>query len=143
MIGVAATSERSHRWAGAEGLAVLSSNIYQGWDYQAKLIDTYRQAWKRDERGPLDRSRIGLPIFFGIGATDEQARRDYAELLMRGAGSPPMLIPPLAKLSGDYAYMSESQPAAERAGRIGITCSMSRRARFAEARTPSSVSSRN
>ncbi len=117
VIGVAATSERSHRWAGAEGLAVLSSNIYQGWDYQAKLIDTYRQAWKRDERGPLDRSRIGLPIFFGIGATDEQARRDYAEPLMHYARIATDAYPRLAKLSGDYAYMSESQPAAERAGR--------------------------
>ncbi len=117
VIGVAATSERSHRWAGAEGLAVLSSNIYQGWDYQAKLIDTYRQAWKRDERGPLDRSRIGLPIFFGIGATDEQARKDYAEPLMHYARIATDAYPRLAKLSGDYAYMSESQPAAERAGR--------------------------
>jgi alkanesulfonate monooxygenase SsuD/methylene tetrahydromethanopterin reductase-like flavin-dependent oxidoreductase (luciferase family) len=117
VIGIAATSERSHRWAGSEGFAVLSTNNYQGWDYQAKLINTYRDAWKRDEQGPLERSRIGVPIFFGIGPTDQKAKEDFAEPLMHYARIATDAYPRLAKLADDYAYMSESQPAVERAGK--------------------------
>lgn len=117
VIGIAATSERSHQWAGSEGLAVMSNSIYQGWEIQKKLIDTYKTSWKRDELGPLDRPRIGLPLFFGIGPTDEKAKQDYAEPLMHYARISTDAYPRLAKLADDYSYMSESVPAMERAGR--------------------------
>jgi alkanesulfonate monooxygenase SsuD/methylene tetrahydromethanopterin reductase-like flavin-dependent oxidoreductase (luciferase family) len=115
VLGIAATSDRSHGWAGAEGLAVMSSNIYQGWEVQEKLLNTYRKAWKRDEKGSLDRPRAGLPLFFGIGATDQKAKDDYAEPLMHYARISTDAYPRLAKLADDYAYMSESVPAMERA----------------------------
>lgn len=115
VLGIAATSDRSHGWAGAEGLAVMSSNIYQGWEVQEKLLNTYRTAWKRDEQGSLDRPRAGLPLFFGIGATDQKAKDDYAEPLMHYARISTDAYPRLAKLADDYAYMSESVPAMERA----------------------------
>jgi alkanesulfonate monooxygenase SsuD/methylene tetrahydromethanopterin reductase-like flavin-dependent oxidoreductase (luciferase family) len=115
VLGIAATSDRSHGWAGAEGLAVMSSNIYQGWEVQEKLLNTYRKAWKRDEQGSLDRPRAGLPLFFGIGATDQKAKDDYAEPLMHYARISTDAYPRLAKLADDYAYMSESVPAMERA----------------------------
>jgi alkanesulfonate monooxygenase SsuD/methylene tetrahydromethanopterin reductase-like flavin-dependent oxidoreductase (luciferase family) len=117
VIGIAATSERSHNWAGSEGLAVMSHSIYQGWDTQKKLLDAYRKAWKRDELGPLDRPRIGIPLFFGIGPTDEKARDDYAEALMHYARISTDAYPRLAKLADDYSYMSESIPSMERAGK--------------------------
>lgn len=117
VIGIAATSERSHNWAGAEGLAVMSHSIYQGWETQKKLLDTYRKAWKRDEQGPLDRPRIGIPLFFGIGPTDEKAKEDYAEPLMHYARISTDAYPRLAKLADDYSYMSESVPSMERSGR--------------------------
>jgi alkanesulfonate monooxygenase SsuD/methylene tetrahydromethanopterin reductase-like flavin-dependent oxidoreductase (luciferase family) len=115
VLGIAATSDRSHGWAGAEGLAIMSSNIYQGWEVQEKLLNTYRKAWKRDEQGSLDRPRAGLPLFFGIGATDQKAKDDYAEPLMHYARISTDAYPRLAKLADDYAYMSESVPAMERA----------------------------
>lgn len=115
VLGIAATSERSHSWAGAEGLAVMTSNIYQGWEALEKLLSAYRGAWKRDEQGSLDRPRVGLPLFFGIGATDEKAKDDYAEPLMHYARISTDAYPRLAKLADDYAYMSESIPSMERA----------------------------
>jgi alkanesulfonate monooxygenase SsuD/methylene tetrahydromethanopterin reductase-like flavin-dependent oxidoreductase (luciferase family) len=115
VLGIAATSERSHSWAGAEGLAVMTSNIYQGWEALEKLLGAYRGAWKRDEQGSLDRPRVGLPLFFGIGATDQKAKDDYAEPLMHYARISTDAYPRLAKLADDYAYMSESIPAMERA----------------------------
>lgn len=115
VLGIAATSERSHAWAGAQGLAVMTSNIYQGWEPLEKLLNAYRGAWKRDEQGSLDRPRIGLPLFFGIGATDQKAKDDYAEPLMNYARISTDAYPRLAKLADDYAYMSESIPAMERA----------------------------
>ncbi len=115
ILGIAATSERSHSWAGAEGLAVMTSNIYQGWEALEKLLGAYRGAWKRDEQGSLDRPRVGLPLFFGIGATDQKAKDDYAEPLMHYARISTDAYPRLAKLADDYAYMSESIPAMERA----------------------------
>lgn len=115
VLGIAATSDRSHGWAGAEGLAVMSSNIYQGWEIQEKLLNTYRKAWKRDEQGSLDCPRAGIPLFFGIGATDQKAKDDYAEPLMHYARISTDAYPRLAKLADDYAYMSESVPAMERA----------------------------
>jgi alkanesulfonate monooxygenase SsuD/methylene tetrahydromethanopterin reductase-like flavin-dependent oxidoreductase (luciferase family) len=117
VIGIAATSERSHRWAGSEGLAVMSHSIYQGWEVQAKLLNTYHSAWKRDEQGPLERPRVGIPLFFGIGPTDEKAKEDYAEALMHYARISTDAYPRLAKLADDYSYMSESVPAMERAGK--------------------------
>ncbi|MCW2190641.1 alkanesulfonate monooxygenase SsuD/methylene tetrahydromethanopterin reductase-like flavin-dependent oxidoreductase (luciferase family) [Bradyrhizobium elkanii] len=117
VIGIAATSERSHSWAGSEGLAVMSNCIYQGWEVQEKILNTYRRGWKRDEQGPLDRPRIGIPLFFGIGSTDQKAKDDYAEPLMRYARISTDAYPRLAKLADDYAYMSESVPAMERAGK--------------------------
>ena len=117
VIGIAATSERSHSWAGSEGLAVMSSCIYQGWEAQTKLLDAYQKAWKRDEFGPLDRPRMGIPLFFGIGPTDQKAKDDFAEPLMHYARISTDAYPRLAKLADDYAYMSESIPSMERAGR--------------------------
>ena len=117
VIGIAATSERSHSWAGSEGLAVMSSCIYQGWEAQTKLLDAYQKAWKRDEFGPLDRPRMGIPLFFGIGLTDQKAKDDFAQPLMHYARISTDAYPRLAKLADDYAYMSESIPSMERAGR--------------------------
>jgi len=117
VIGIAATSERSHSWAGSEGLALMSHSIYQGWDVQRKLIDSYLKAWKRDEQGPLERPSIGVPLFFGIGPTDQKAKDDFAEALMHYARISTDAYPRLAKLADDYSYMSESIPAMERAGR--------------------------
>jgi len=117
VIGIAATSERSHSWAGSEGLAVMSSCIYQGWEAQKKLFDAYHKAWKRDELGPLERPRMGIPLFFGIGPTDQKAKDDFAEPLMHYARISTDAYPRLAKLADDYAYMSESIPSMERAGR--------------------------
>jgi len=117
VIGIAATSERSHVWAGSEGLAVMTNAIYQGWDAQIRLIDSYRKSWKRDEQGPLASPRIGIPLFLGIGVTDQKAKDDYAEALMHYARISTDAYPRLAKIADDYAYMSESVPAMERAGK--------------------------
>jgi alkanesulfonate monooxygenase SsuD/methylene tetrahydromethanopterin reductase-like flavin-dependent oxidoreductase (luciferase family) len=116
VLGVAATSENSHAWAGSEGLAVMSHAIYQGWEKQKGLLDTYWKNWKRDETGPLHKPRAGMPLFIGIGKTDQEAKDDFAEPLMHYARISTDAYPRLAKLAGDYAYMADSVPSMKRAG---------------------------
>src|SRR3546814_4160377 len=79
LMGIAATSERSHVWAGEQGLAVLSHSLYKGWETQAALIDAYKNNWNRDPEGPLAAPRIGMPLFIGIGRTDQEEIDLYAE----------------------------------------------------------------
>lgn len=116
-LGIAATSLRSHQWAGEQGLAVMSSNLYQGWEAQSKLLDGYKKSWKRDPKGPLDKPTTGIPLFIGIGVTDQKAKEDYAEALMHYARISTDAYPRLAKIADDYSYMGEQMPALERAGR--------------------------
>ncbi|KRB85294.1 luciferase [Sphingomonas sp. Root710] len=115
VMGIAATSERSHAWAGEQGLAVLSHSLYKGWEAQAKLIDAYLSNWKRDPDGPLERPRIGMPLFIGIGKTDQEAIDVYAEPLKHYARISTSGYPKLAKISSDYAYMAEGHEALQRA----------------------------
>jgi alkanesulfonate monooxygenase SsuD/methylene tetrahydromethanopterin reductase-like flavin-dependent oxidoreductase (luciferase family) len=116
-IGIAATSERSHRWAGEQGIGVMSATIYQGWEGQAKMMDIYRKAWTRDPSGPLDRPRICLPLFLGLAPTDQQAKDIWAEPLMNYARISTDAYPRLAKIADDYAYMGENVEGMERAGK--------------------------
>lgn len=117
VLGIAATSDRSHVWAGEQGLAVMSHCIYQGWETQAAMLDAYRGAWTTDPGSPTQRPRAGIPLFFGIAKTDQQAEDDYAEAMMHYARISTDAYPRLAKVADDYAYMSEAFPAAQRAGR--------------------------
>ncbi|AFJ89377.1 luciferase family protein [Burkholderia sp. KJ006] len=115
VLGVAATSANSHAWAGSEGLAVMSHAIYQGWEKQKGLLDTYWNSWKRDETGPLHKPRAGMPLFIGIGKTDQEAKDIYAGAIMNYARISTDAYPRLAKLADNYAYMAESVPAMQRA----------------------------
>jgi alkanesulfonate monooxygenase SsuD/methylene tetrahydromethanopterin reductase-like flavin-dependent oxidoreductase (luciferase family) len=115
VLGVAATSPNSHAWAGKEGLAVMSHAIYQGWEKQKDLLDTYWKNWKQDEAGPLHQPRAGMPIFIGIGKTDQEAKDDFAGPLMNYARISTDAYPRLAKLADNYAYMAESVPSMQRA----------------------------
>jgi alkanesulfonate monooxygenase SsuD/methylene tetrahydromethanopterin reductase-like flavin-dependent oxidoreductase (luciferase family) len=115
VIGIAATSERSHLWAGQQGLAVMSHSLYKGWEVQARLIEAYTSNWKPDPHGPLDKPRIGIPVFIGIGKTDQEAMDIYAEPLKHYARISTSGYPQLAKISDDYAYMAEGQEALQRA----------------------------
>lgn len=114
-MGIAATSESSHQWAGQEGLAVMSHSLYKGWEVQAKLIDTYKSNWKRDPDGPLEKPRIGMPLFIGIGNTDQEAYDIYSGPLKHYARISTSGYPKLAQLSKDYAYMAEGQEALQKA----------------------------
>jgi alkanesulfonate monooxygenase SsuD/methylene tetrahydromethanopterin reductase-like flavin-dependent oxidoreductase (luciferase family) len=116
-IGIAATSERSHAWAGQQGLGLMSATIYQGWEMQAKMLDAYKKAWVRDPNGPLDQPRSCIPLFFGIAKTDQEARDIYAEPLMHYARISTDAYPRLAKIADDYSYMGESLGSMERAGK--------------------------
>ncbi|MBF5094840.1 LLM class flavin-dependent oxidoreductase [Azospirillum sp. INR13] len=115
LMGIAATSERSHVWAASQGLAVLSHTLYQGWDAQAKMVEAYRSNWRRDPNGPLDRPRLGMPVFLGIAETDQAAKDIYAEPLMQYARISTDAYPRLAKIADDYAYMGEGLEALQRA----------------------------
>ena len=115
LIGIAATSERSHVWAGEQGLAVLSHSLYKGWETQAALIHAYKSNWQRDPDGPLAAPRIGMPLFIGIGKTDQEAIDVYAEPLKHYAQISTTGYPKLAQFSKDYAYMADGQEALHRA----------------------------
>lgn len=115
LMGIAATSERSHIWAGEQGFAVMSHSLYKGWESQKGLINAYKSNWKRDPNGPLDRPRIGMPLFIGIGNTDQEAIDTYAAPLKHYARISTSGYPQLAKFSKDYAYMAEGNEALQRA----------------------------
>lgn len=114
-IGIAATSPRSHVWAGEQGLAIMSSSLYRGWEQQAKLLDGYRRAWKTDPSGPLTGPRIGLPVFLGIAKTDREAKEQFADGLMHYARISSDAYPRLAKIADDYSYMAEGLDSIARA----------------------------
>jgi alkanesulfonate monooxygenase SsuD/methylene tetrahydromethanopterin reductase-like flavin-dependent oxidoreductase (luciferase family) len=115
VMGIAATSERSHIWAGEQGLAVLSHSLYQGWEATEKMVGAYKSHWRRDPNGPLDRPRLGMPVFIGIGKTDQEAKDIYAAPLMHYAQISTDAYPRLAKIADDYAYMGEGLEALNRA----------------------------
>jgi alkanesulfonate monooxygenase SsuD/methylene tetrahydromethanopterin reductase-like flavin-dependent oxidoreductase (luciferase family) len=115
VMGIAATSERSHLWAGQQGLAVMTHSLYKGWADQANLINTYKSSWIRDANGPLDKPRVGIPVFIGIGNTDQEAYDTYAEPLKHYARISTSGYPKLAELSPDYAYMAEGAEALQKA----------------------------
>src|SRR3546814_14518348 len=56
-----------------------------------------------------------MPLFIGIGRTDQEAIDLYAEPLKHYAQISTTGYPKLAKFSKDYAYMAESQEALQRA----------------------------
>lgn len=115
VMGIAATSERSHAWAGQQGLAAMSHSLYKGWEVQSKLIAAYKSNWQRDPKGPLDKPRIGMPLFIGIGNTDQEAYDVYSDSLKHYARISTSGYPKLAQLSKDYAYMAEGAEALQRA----------------------------
>lgn len=114
-LGIAATSLRSHVWAGQQGLGVMSTNLYQGWEAQANLIKAYREAWTPDTGGPPARPTVGVPIFLGIGKTDADAKERFAKPFMHYAQISTDAYPRLAKIADDYAYMAESSESLKRA----------------------------
>jgi len=115
VMGMAATSERSHKTAGEQGLAVMSHSLYKGWEVQAGLIDIYKSSWKRDPKGPLEKPRIGMPVFIGIAETDQKAKDIYAGPLQHYARISTSGYAKLASVSKDYAYMAEGQDALDSA----------------------------
>ena len=76
---------------------------------------TYKNNWKRDEAGPLQRPSIGIPLFLGIGKTDQEAKDNYAEPLMNYAKISTDAYPRLAKIADDYNYFSEGLEGLKRA----------------------------
>ena len=116
-IGIAATSVRSHAWAAEQGLGVMSSSLYQGWEHQTKVLDLYRGTFKPDPKGPLTHPACGMPIFAGVSATDAQAKEDFAAGLMHYARISSDAYPRLAKIADDYAYMADHMEAVERAAK--------------------------
>ena len=115
LMGIAATSPRSHVYAAKEGLACLSHTFYSGWEKQAEYIALYKDNWVRDENGPLRAPSIGIPLFLGIGKTDQEAKDAFAEPLMNYAKISTDAYPRLAKIADDYAYFSEGLEGLQRA----------------------------
>ena len=115
IMGIAATGPRSHVYAAEQGMACLSNNFYAGWEKQAEYIALYKNNWKRDENGPLARPSIGIPLFLGIGKTDQEAKDNYAEPLMNYAKISTDAYPRLAKIADDYNYFSEGLDGLKRA----------------------------
>lgn len=114
-MGIAATSERSHIWAGQQGLAVMTHSLYKGWESQAALIDLYKSNWKADPRGPLEKPRVGIPVFIGIGNTDQEAEATYKEPLKHYARISTSGYAKLAQAAEDYAYMADGADALQKA----------------------------
>jgi len=115
LIGVAATSARSHEYAGREGYAVLSSATMQGFEYQAELLDLYRKAYKPYPISPLSKPLTGVPMYCGIAATDKKAEEMFRPGFQYYAKLSTDAYPRLAKIADDYSYLEQQLPYIERA----------------------------
>jgi alkanesulfonate monooxygenase SsuD/methylene tetrahydromethanopterin reductase-like flavin-dependent oxidoreductase (luciferase family) len=105
-----ATSVDTHRYAGEQGLGVMSGNsLPGGWDFVQECLDLYRESWR--DAAPRGRATVNsfgaLALRAHCAETNEKAQEegalaafDAVDLVMRWYSR-------LAKQSSDYSYMAQ------------------------------------
>lgn len=106
---LAATSDESHRWAGEEGVGLMSNSNFAGFERQADMVKIYEDALEQRVRSGLHCDRnVGTLIF--VAHCAETREKAYEEALPIFQDYLPTVVSSLANLgkySQSYAYMSD------------------------------------
>jgi alkanesulfonate monooxygenase SsuD/methylene tetrahydromethanopterin reductase-like flavin-dependent oxidoreductase (luciferase family) len=103
-----ATSDATHKFAGEQGLGVMSGNsLPGGWDFVQECLDLYRSSWRdAAERGRLtNRTFSSLALRAHCAETTEQALEEASGAAFEMVDLVMSWFSKLAKQSDDYSYM--------------------------------------
>ncbi|MEA2419969.1 MAG: hypothetical protein QOE60_2175 [Thermoleophilaceae bacterium] len=105
-----ATSAGTHRFAGEQGLGVMSGNsLSGGWDYVQQCVDLYRESWQ--DAAPRGRATnatfSALALRAHCAETNEQAQAEASETAFATVDLVMRWYSKIAEESPDYAYMAE------------------------------------
>lgn len=114
-ISVAATSPDSLISAAQEGIGVMTSSYFFGWDWLTTLTEAYFGAIKSLD-GPLPNANHHFtPLLYSYCAdSDEEARRDGFDGIYNAARLASISFSRLAQLSKSYSYMGQAEDIADR-----------------------------
>jgi alkanesulfonate monooxygenase SsuD/methylene tetrahydromethanopterin reductase-like flavin-dependent oxidoreductase (luciferase family) len=112
-----ATSMETHRYAGEQGLGVMSGNsLSGGWDYVQQCVDLYRESWQdAAPRGrATNRTFSALALRAHCAETNEQAQAEASETAFNTVDLVMRWYSKIAEQSPDYAYMAQFKELEER-----------------------------
>lgn len=111
-----ATSLETHRYAGEQGLGLMSGNsLPGGWDFVQECLDLYRSSWRdAGERGRLTNSTFSsLALRAHCAETTEQALAEASDAAFEMVDLVMRWFTKLAEQSPDYAYMGRIEELTE------------------------------
>jgi alkanesulfonate monooxygenase SsuD/methylene tetrahydromethanopterin reductase-like flavin-dependent oxidoreductase (luciferase family) len=103
-----ATSTETHRYAGEQGIGVMSGNsLPGGWDFVQECLDLYRSSWvDAADRGRLTNSTFSsLALRAHCAETTEQALEEAGPAAFEMVDLVMRWFTKLAEKSPDYSYM--------------------------------------
>lgn len=103
-----ATSTETHRYAGEQGIGVMSGNsLPGGWDFVQECLDLYRSSWvDAADRGRLTNSTFSsLALRAHCAETTEQALEEAGPAAFEMVDLVMRWFTKLAEKSSDYSYM--------------------------------------
>jgi alkanesulfonate monooxygenase SsuD/methylene tetrahydromethanopterin reductase-like flavin-dependent oxidoreductase (luciferase family) len=102
-IWVAASSPEMHEIAAEEGIGIISTANFLGWEYLEGVLSTYTNA-VLESTAPHVNDKRAVVFLAHCAPTDEQALEEAGEATLRYVRLAFDAYPRLAKLSADYAY---------------------------------------
>jgi alkanesulfonate monooxygenase SsuD/methylene tetrahydromethanopterin reductase-like flavin-dependent oxidoreductase (luciferase family) len=105
-----ATSIETHRFAGEQGIGIMSGNsLPGGWDFVQECLDTYRSAWTdAADRGRATNSTFAsLALRAHCAETNEQAMAEAQDAAFDAIDLVHTWYARLAQQSPDYSYMAQ------------------------------------
>jgi alkanesulfonate monooxygenase SsuD/methylene tetrahydromethanopterin reductase-like flavin-dependent oxidoreductase (luciferase family) len=105
-----ATSVETHKFAGEQGLGIMSGNsLPEGWAFVQKCLDVYRGAWRdAAPRGRATNSTFSvLALRAHCAETNEQAQAEAQEAAFDAIDLVMTWYSRLAKQSTNYSYMAK------------------------------------
>lgn len=106
---IASTSRESHEYAGDQGLGIISSSNFAGFEYQAEVIDSYRRAaGKAEAEGRHVNNSAGVLLYTGhCTETREQAYEELWPIFQHYLPSALSSVRNMAKYGKTFAYMED------------------------------------
>jgi alkanesulfonate monooxygenase SsuD/methylene tetrahydromethanopterin reductase-like flavin-dependent oxidoreductase (luciferase family) len=107
-----ATSIETHRFAGEQGIGIMSGNsLPGGWDFVQECLDVYRSAWTdAADRGRATNSTFSvLALRAHCAERSEQAMEEAADAAFDAIDLVTRWYSAIAAKSDDYAYMAKFQ----------------------------------
>ena len=105
-----ATSHETHKFAGEQGIGVMSGNsLPGGWDFVQECLDLYRENWTdASDRGRLTNSTFSsLALRAHCAETTEKALEEATDAAFEMVDLVMRWFTKLAEKSDDYSYMGQ------------------------------------